>query len=264
MPVSEIDSPLLTIVVNRPFRIRCLSHTSSTSSYNTGVLAVLRSSRKNTFFYWWSLSVRADSMPRLGTDACHRAIGMIQTGTPQCDVALRFGVHRNTISSLWRRFQTTGSGSDRPRFGRPRVTSQRQDQCIRVTHAISSSRLVSLHELFQGCTVYTLGMCATVCVNTTFAPVDPACARFCCHAIVLNVYRGHVPIWGGVWKNGKLYCSQMDLDLVWIIQMVVLWWTAGWASATKMHTFDRDMHLAVGVWWCGVASQPMAGHPGHY
>ena len=101
MPVSEIDSPLLTIVVNRPFRIRCLSHTSSTSSYNTGVLAVLRSSRKNTFFYWWSLSVRADSMPRLGTDACHRAIGMIQTGTPQCDIALRFGVHRNTISSLW-------------------------------------------------------------------------------------------------------------------------------------------------------------------
>ena len=33
--------------------------------------------------------------------------------------------------------------------------------------------------------------------------------------------------------------------------MVGLWCTAGWASATKMHAFDRDVHLAVGVWWCG-------------
>ena len=117
--------PLLTIVVNRPFQICCLSHTSSTSSKHTGVLAVPRTSRKTHFFYWWSLSVHIDSMPRLGTDARHRAIGMIQAGTPQRDVALQFGVHRNTISCLWRCFQTTGSGSDRPRSGLPRVTSQR-------------------------------------------------------------------------------------------------------------------------------------------
>ena len=73
-------------------------------------------------------------MPRLATDTRHRAIGMIQAGTPQRNVALRFGVQQNNISSLWTRFQATGSGSDRPRSGRPRVTSQRQDQYIRVTH----------------------------------------------------------------------------------------------------------------------------------
>ena len=96
------------------------------------------------------------------------------------------------------------------------------------TCAIASKRLVSLHESFQGfCAVYTPGLCTTVCVNTTFAPVDPACARFCCHAIVLNVYGGHVPIWGGVSENGKLYRSQMNLDLVLIIQMIGLWFTAG-------------------------------------
>ena len=44
-------------------------------------------------------------------------------------------------------------------------------------------------------------------------------------------------------------------------QMVGLWCTAGWASATNMHAFDRDVRLAVGVWWCGVAFQPIAGHP---
>ena len=121
MSVSEIDSPILTIVVNRPFRLRGLSHTSSTLSQHKGVLAVLRSSRK-THVYGCSLSVRADSMSRLGTGARHRAIGMIQSGTPQRDIALRFGV-RKTISSLWRRFQTTWRvPSDRPRSGRPCVT----------------------------------------------------------------------------------------------------------------------------------------------
>ena len=59
---------------------------------------------------------------------------MIQAGAPQRDVALRFGVHRNTISSIWRPFKTKGSGSDRPRSRRPRVTSQGQDQYIRMTH----------------------------------------------------------------------------------------------------------------------------------
>ena len=94
-------------------------------------------------------------MPRLGTDARHRAIGMIQAGTPQRDVALQFGVHRNTISSLWRRFQTTGSGSDRPRSGRPHVTSQMQDQYIRVTHlrnrfqraSVTARTILGLHHI---------------------------------------------------------------------------------------------------------------------
>ena len=208
------------------------------------------------------MSVRADSMPRLGTDARDRAIGMIQAGTPQHDVALQFGVHRNTISSPWRRFQTTGSESDRPRSGRPRVASQRQDQCIRVTHLRNCFQTASvIARTIPRLRVYTLGLCATICVNTAFTPVDPACARFCCHAIVLNIYDGHVPIRGGVWENGKLYCPQMNLDLVWIIQIVGLWCTTGWASATKMHAFDRDVRLAVGVWWCGVASQLMAGNP---
>ena len=201
-------------------------------------------------------------MPRLGTDVRHWAIGMIQASTPQRDVALRFGVHRNTISSLWRRFQTTGSGVTDHGLGvhvwchRGKTNTSGWRTC-----AIASRRLVSLHEPFQGCAVYTPGVWATVCVNTTFAPVDPACARFCCHAFVLTIYGGHVPIWGGIWENEKLYCSQMNLDLVLIIQMVNLWCTAGWASATKMHAFDRDVRLAVGVWWCGVTYQPMAGQP---
>ena len=130
------------------------------------------------------------------------------------------------------------------------LQNENTDQCC--SHYLT--RIVSLHEPFQGCAVYIPGLCSTVCVNTPFVPIYPACTCFCCHAIVLNVYSGHMPIWGGVWEN----------DLVWIIQMVRLWCTAGWASATKMHAFDRDMHLAVGVWWCGGHLSPWQDTPGHY
>ena len=201
-------------------------------------------------------------MSRLGTDARHRSIGMIQAGTPQRDVALRFSVHGKPLLLFGDVFRPQevevtdhGLGVHVWRHrGKTNTSGWR-------TCAITSRSLVSLHEPFQGCAVYTPGLCATFCVDTTLAPVDPACARFCCHAMVLNVYGGHMPIWGGVWENGKLYCSQMNLDLVWIIQMVGLWCTTGWASVTKMHAFDRDVRLAVRVWWCSVASQPTVGHP---
>ena len=80
MSVSEIDCPLLTIVVNKPFRIRCLSHIELTCIQ--GCWLCLEVTEKHIFFYWWSLSVRTNSMPRLGTDARHRAIGRVQAGHP--------------------------------------------------------------------------------------------------------------------------------------------------------------------------------------
>lgn len=45
-----------------------------------------------------------------------------------------FGVHRNTICSLYRRYRSNGSTRDSPTPGRPRVTSRQQDTYIRVTH----------------------------------------------------------------------------------------------------------------------------------
>ena len=44
-------------------------------------------------------------MPRLTENQRLRAVGMLEAGMAQNEVARHFGVHRNTISSLWRRFQ---------------------------------------------------------------------------------------------------------------------------------------------------------------
>ena len=116
---------------------------------------------------------------------------------------------------------------------------------------------MSLHEPFQGCAVYTPGLCATVCVNTTHPPQQLLLPRH--RAECLRWSRAHLKWLLGEWE--AVLFSDESRYLVWIIQMGGLWCTAGWASASKMHAFDKDVRLAVVVWWCWVASQPMAGHP---
>ena len=73
-------------------------------------------------------------MPPLDNSSRDRVVGMLELGASQADIAQRFGVSRMTISRLWRRFQTTNSTADRPRSGRPRVTTPRQDHMIRLRH----------------------------------------------------------------------------------------------------------------------------------
>ena len=59
---------------------------------------------------------------------------MIRAGVSQNEVSKRFGVHRNTISALWGRYQQSDNTRDRARSGHLRVMSLRQDTYIRVTH----------------------------------------------------------------------------------------------------------------------------------
>ena len=78
-----------------------------------------------------------------------RVLAMLECGRTQEQVARRFNVSRSTIRRLVRRVRVTGTFADRPRSGRPRVTSVRQDNFIRQRHlcdrfvtAESTSRLV--------------------------------------------------------------------------------------------------------------------------
>ena len=63
-----------------------------------------------------------------------RAIALILQGRSQRDVAQQFGVHESTILRLVQCLRATGRLTDRPRSGRPRVTTQRQDRRIRLVH----------------------------------------------------------------------------------------------------------------------------------
>ena len=61
------------------------------------------------------------------------AIGQLQAGRREEDVAQRFGVHVKTIRRLLVRYQQTNDVKDRQRAGCPRITSRQDDTFIRVT-----------------------------------------------------------------------------------------------------------------------------------
>ena len=63
-----------------------------------------------------------------------RAIALLMQGQRQQQVANHFGVNVSTIERLVRSLRETGHLADRPRSGRPRVTSRRQDRTIRLAH----------------------------------------------------------------------------------------------------------------------------------
>ncbi|XP_069109899.1 uncharacterized protein [Argopecten irradians] len=65
---------------------------------------------------------------------------MLTGGLPRRDIARRMECSPSTIVRLHQRYVQTGSLNDRPRPGRQRVTLDRQDRYIRVTH---------IHDRFQ-------------------------------------------------------------------------------------------------------------------
>ena len=74
------------------------------------------------------------SMPRLRQNDRERSVGMVQAGMTHQAVADHFNVSGITVSRLMIRLRQTGRTNDRPRNGRPIVTSQRQDRHLRLVH----------------------------------------------------------------------------------------------------------------------------------
>jgi len=79
--------------------------------------------QKNTFI-----------MPRLTPEQRERAIGMKDMGATNTHIATTLACHRKTIENLFKRYRQTGRTIDRPRSGRPRVTSQQEDRHLRTLH----------------------------------------------------------------------------------------------------------------------------------
>ena len=85
-----------------------------------------------------------------------QAIALLMQGQRQKQVARHFGVHVSTIERLVRRLRETGRVADRPRSGRPRVTSQRQDRAIRLAH-LRNRHLRNRHLTATETAVNTVG-----------------------------------------------------------------------------------------------------------
>ena len=69
-------------------------------------------------------------MPRLNNDKRKQGTGMLNAGMSATYVSRHFGCTRKTIERLQRRFLVTRNDADRPRSGRPRVTTAADDSYI--------------------------------------------------------------------------------------------------------------------------------------
>ena len=85
--------------------------------------------------------------PGMAPDQRQQALGMLTAGMSVKDVSRHFNVHASTISRLRTRYLLTGNVSDRPRSGRPRKTTPREDRYI-VTSS-RRSRFTSSRKLAQ-------------------------------------------------------------------------------------------------------------------
>ncbi|GFR58395.1 transposable element Tcb2 transposase [Elysia marginata] len=73
-------------------------------------------------------------MPRLSEVDRHRALGLLQAGLPISEISLRMNVNRTTIFRLRQRLHESDTVSGRPRSGRSRCTTQRQDRNLVRNH----------------------------------------------------------------------------------------------------------------------------------
>lgn len=73
-------------------------------------------------------------MPRLRENERIQALMQLTAGVSVADVARQFNCHRHTITNLIQRFNQNGNVRDRPRSGRPKVTTARQDRYLTLTH----------------------------------------------------------------------------------------------------------------------------------
>ena len=101
----------------------------SNSTQFESFLIVSTKTGKKIFENQCQTSFHADR-PGMTFEQRERAIGMLTAGMSARDVARHSQRHESTISRLMNRFQQTGNVADRPRLGRPRKTTPREDRFL--------------------------------------------------------------------------------------------------------------------------------------
>ena len=82
-------------------------------------------------------------MPRVPAHLREHALGMLQGGMRTADVAREINCDIRTVRCLRQRYRETGQTADRPRSGRPRVTTPAQDRYIRTSHLRDRYRMAT-------------------------------------------------------------------------------------------------------------------------
>ena len=147
-------------------------------------------------------------MPRLSLLDKARAIGQHEVGIHRNVVAQNFGISQSTVSRLQQKFRETGDVKDRPRSGRPKVTTPAEDRYI---------RRLALRLGLQG---NVAGGCRTTpsegdSMQRISVPVNLQRSMHWLYCTEQHVYVGVVSIVHGLNKCGEQSCLVTNPDLVW-------------------------------------------------
>ena len=82
-------------------------------------------------------------MPRVPPHLRECALGMLQGGMRTADVARAKNCNVCTVRRQRQRYRETERTADRPRSGRPRVTTPAQDRYIRTSHQWDRNRMAT-------------------------------------------------------------------------------------------------------------------------
>ncbi|GFV66049.1 uncharacterized protein TNCV_1440561 [Trichonephila clavipes] len=161
---------------------------------------------------------------RLPNSLRWRAVGWMEMGLSQADVARRLNVSRSVVQRLWDQYQSEDSVSRRPVPGRPRATTPAEDRFLALSarrrRTTTVPQLVADHFQASGRRIsattvrnrlHNAGLYArrpVVCVPSTDDSEGTA-------------YAGQENMFLGRSNNGLLCCSQTSPDLQWrVIQGV--------------------------------------------
>ena len=138
---------------------------------------------------WWDVGLEWRLMTFKQRE---RAIGILTADMSTRDIARHFQRHESTISRLLNRFQQTGNVADRPRLGRPRKTTLREDRFL--TTSSRRNRFLSSRNLGR------------LLRNTTGTRVCDRTVRNRLHAARLKACRSYVGI-PLTWRNYRTCCG---------------------------------------------------------
>ena len=82
-------------------------------------------------------------MPRVPAHLRERALGMLPGGMRTADLARAIHFNVRTVRRLRQRYWEIGRKADRPRTGRPRVTTPAQDRYIQISHLQDRYRMAT-------------------------------------------------------------------------------------------------------------------------
>ncbi|GFS11226.1 transposable element Tc1 transposase [Elysia marginata] len=163
-------------------------------------------------------------MPRVSEVDRHRALGLLQAALPISEVSLRMNVNRTTIFRLRQRVHETDTVSDRPRSGRPRCTTQRQDRNLVRNHLNSRFHSASASSR------KTRGRNnQSISANTVRRRLSTSSLRTCrpyIGPILTQRHRHQRTLWAqehanGVESNGEVSYSVSNLDSALTMLMAV-------------------------------------------